>query len=526
MPPSVQSAFRSIAAWANSMDASSAETAKIVRYVQAGTVGAITKQDAQRIAQEQARQVISRTSGQIVRDILENSGTEPPVEMRAPVLFRATGKDAQNQYALWVGAGGITAARAPVGDDTNVSLTLGISASDGSFFFGAEDGGNPGDVAHRQILFDATNNVITFGSSILIRRSEGVLSPLDEIPWDANNYTADNLEADLASGVSTILAGVGGEFVLEASATEGWVLLKHADLQYPTGTTYTGTLRTALGITSNGIFMGYQPKGGGAFVPTVTIDGTTGNATFLGTIAAQSIISVSASVNGTSMGDIRTKALNAVTSTTLAEELSNKLNKSANDILSGQITFTSAGGFKTGTISIDTSGNATGAGIAITSKGIVGRNTSDVTFSINATTGAAIFKGDITGANGTFAGNINTAGTIYAGGAGATWGGDGAVIYGITNGVGTSAVFGNGDTFGRGVTGKGTVIAMFSNGPMQISNSTLVTNLNADYLDGLHASAFFQPTAAASISAGTIGGRAAFWKQYTLFGSTGYMLVS
>lgn len=75
--------------------------------------------------------------------------------------------------------------------------------------------------------------------------------------------------------------------------------------------------------------------------------------------------------------------------------LGDKLNKYAADILYGPIDFTSGGGFKTDNINIDSSGNATGYGVAITSKGLVGRNTSATTFTINASTGDANFAGDI-----------------------------------------------------------------------------------------------------------------------------------
>ena len=47
-----------------------------------------------------------------------------------------------------------------------------------------------------------------------------------------------------------------------------------------------------------------------------------------------------------------------------------------------------------------------GKGVAMTPGGIVGHNGTEVTFAVNATTGNATFKGDITGSNGTFSGTV------------------------------------------------------------------------------------------------------------------------
>ena len=115
-------------------------------------------------------------------------------------------------------------------------------------------------------------------------------------------YTKTNLEATLAAGVANVLAGVGGDYVLEANTTNGWVLLKHKDLVYPTSNVdyLTGNLRTALAITSTGIAMGYQPRVAGAFVPTISLDSTTGVASFSGAVNASSITTTGpATFNGT-----------------------------------------------------------------------------------------------------------------------------------------------------------------------------------------------------------------------------------
>ncbi len=88
-----------------------------------------------------------------------------------------------------------------------------------------------------------------------------------------------------------------------------------------------------------------------------------------------------------------------------------KLNKSASDILSGPIDFTTYGGFKTSGMTIASDGTATGQGVAFTSKGIVGRNSTTTTFTLDSTTGDANFYGNISGGA-----NINISGqAIFSG---------------------------------------------------------------------------------------------------------------
>lgn len=100
-------------------------------------------------------------------------------------------------------------------------------------------------------------------------------------------------------------------------------------------------------------------------------------------------------------------ALSAVSNPTTG--LATKMGNAQKNILTGE------GGLKIGaTIDWDSTGaNATGVGLAITSKGIVGRNSSGVTFTIDATTGDATFSGDISGASGTFSANLNIGGSAF-----------------------------------------------------------------------------------------------------------------
>lgn len=385
----------------------------------------------------------------------------------------------------------------------------------------------------------------------------------------APSYTLDTLTADLKRGAAEVITGaLNGTTIMKLEPAGQYVVFQHKDAVV-LGTTgsYSGTVRTALGITSTGILGGYNRTSDGAWQTTFAIESATGNLTLLGTIRAASVISVDAYLGSTLVSDVVTNSA-AVTT---------KLNKSAADILSGTIEFQSAGGFKTGTISVDGSGNATGAGVAITSKGIVGRTAGATTFTIDATTGAATFKGDITGASGTFTGTVQSAASgnrvilnesssaylkIYDSGGGtifsilgvagqytnATINGASALsALNVTNasGYNGTALTGTSNGTGHGVLGSATStgttrsgvlgisagtgsqapgvfgsssagggggeFGMYSFGRFGISNSTLVTNLNADYLDGNHASAFMTVGSTATDSNALGGFSASSW---------------
>ena len=124
----------------------------------------------------------------------------------------------------------------------------------------------------------------------------------------------------------------------------------------------------------------------------IDLDVVTASTANAAAAAAQSTATAAQSTANTAVSNAATAQS---TADSAVSGLSGKLNKSASDILSGDITFNSAGGFKTGTIAIDGSGNVTGAGVAFTSKGITGRTAGATTFTIESTTGNATFKGDI-----------------------------------------------------------------------------------------------------------------------------------
>ena len=230
------------------------------------------------------------------------------------------------------------------------------------------------------------------------------------------------------------------------------------------------------------------------------------------------------------LGGIANDSANALS------QVSNKLNKASSDVLSGAISVTTSGGFKAGTITWNSVGTVTGgSGVAMTAKGIVGASSGTPTFSIDIN-GNAYYYGTISASQITTgsitAATVDTSSYMRAYGSSPTIvnlgynsfyptvfgdsthptgvgvlgnASSGPGVLGRTTSSGSSGVVGWGmaadanGVYGQSnsSTGAGVRAVNNDNGPalavvgkMTISNSTLVTNLNADMLDGNHASAF------------------------------------
>jgi hypothetical protein len=213
----------------------------------------------------------------------------------------------------------------------------------------------------------------------------------------------------------------------------------------------------------------------------------------------------------------------------LGIDVADKVSKTTSNILTGTIVPQDLGGIKVGTIAWNTSGVVTsGSGIAITENGIVGAKAGVPNFTID-TSGNALFKGDInTDGDAFFAGKnlttvqINVGGTNYfvdyssaayaqtsvagvartgqfgyatSSGSGVNVGvlGFASVLsrsYGVvglsqgTLGVGGFFSSSSASGFGVEVTNTGGGVSLSVNGRMTISDSTLVTNLNAQLWNG------------------------------------------
>ena len=289
--------------------------------------------------------------------------------------------------------------------------------------------------------------------------SGGGMTPEQVATRRPATYTTSDLAADLAAGGATIISGsASGSTRMELDPAGNYVVFKHKDASVGGSTgAYSGTVRTAVGITAAGFLAGYNRTSDGAWQNTIVIDSTTGNVTIQGTLKANSVIEVGALIGagGQTIGTVAGNASAAYAG------LSDKLSKSGGDILSGAITFNSAGGFKTSGITIATDGSSSGTGVAVTSAGIVGRNGSGITFAID-TSGNATFKGDITGASGTFAGNLSTNGYVKANGQISSADGVASIV-GNESGVAGKGVVGYaGNTaFGSGIYGVSPSISAF-----------------------------------------------------------------
>lgn len=280
--------------------------------------------------------------------------------------------------------------------------------------------------------------------------SGGGMTPEQVATRRPATYTTSDLAADLAAGGAAIISGAAsGSTRMELDPAGNYVVFKHKDASVGGSTgAYSGTVRTAVGITAAGFLAGYNRTSDGAWQNTIVIDSTTGNVTIQGTLKANSVIEVGAliGVGGQTIGTVAGNASSAYAG------LSDKLSKSGGDILSGAITFNSAGGFKTSGITIATDGSSSGTGVAVTSAGIVGRNGSGITFAID-TSGNATFKGDISGSSGDFAGNVRTNGYVRANGQLTTADGFASVV-GNESGTAATGLIGYGKgTIGRGVHG-------------------------------------------------------------------------
>lgn len=286
-------------------------------------------------------------------------------------------------------------------------------------------------------------------------------------------YSKEQLELDLASGVASVVAGIGSDYRLNVDTTAAAIVISHKDAVFK-GTATVGSNKPALGITSAGIAMGFNRESDGVWVDTVAI-ASNGTASFAGTVNASGgnivgsinvgdslILSGNGAVrtlgkdtyanttagfwlgrdssvyklnigdassslkwdgsalllNGTAVGTIISGAAAGATSVQPAA-IAGMLKSDTSYVLTGVITPSASGAMRVGTITWNPATGAItgGTGVAVTSQGIVGALAGVETFALTAA-GNARFKGDISGATGTFSGTVSasniTGGTVSA----------------------------------------------------------------------------------------------------------------
>lgn len=273
-----------------------------------------------------------------------------------------------------------------------------------------------------------TDNMLATLSSTTSQAGMSAIAVAARSAAGARPYTAADLSADLASGGALIISGaLNGTTVMELDPSGNYVLFKHR-LANPTASVgaYTGTLRTATGLTAAGFIAGYNRKSDGAWQTSIAIDSSTGNVTIQGTLKAGSVIELGTLVGagGSTIGSIDTKATdalsvaNSATSTASAAnstansaywEAVSKLSPSSSYTLTGTVSLPNSGGIKTGTVTWDTSTGAVtgGSGLVMTGSGIIGAKSGVTTFAVT-NAGDATFSGTISGGA-----NINISGNAY-----------------------------------------------------------------------------------------------------------------
>lgn len=291
LEPAAQSAFRAIAAWANTIgDQGSITQVRQTDVATKQVVQAAVDQAAKK-AVDSVTTTIVRRSSDMVRQVLENSGTQPYIAMNAPVLFQATSTVGAKDYKLFIGAGGLVGGYSAVGSASNTP-TFGIATADGSFFFGEADPTNTLDPAWKQVIFDATNRMVVFGSGITIKRSDGVTTTTLEGVARASEYAAAALAHAIQDNAATILTGT-----ITPQDSGG---IKVGSLTWnSTNGELTGG--SGIAITEYGIV------GAKAGVAKFTIDAS-GNATFGGSLSAATgtFAGSLSAATGTFGGDVTT----------------------------------------------------------------------------------------------------------------------------------------------------------------------------------------------------------------------------
>jgi hypothetical protein len=321
-----------------------------------------------------------------------------------------------------------------------------------------------------------------------------------------------DIQAALDAGVTNILAGVGSNFVLDVSVSDGYAVFRHKDAVF-LGTASAGSNKVGMGLSAGGIAIGYNRSSDGAWQTKITLD-SSGNVSLTGTLTAGSVITNSVTVDGVTLSTIASNASSG-------KSISDALLVSGTSVLKGVLVPTDSGALKTGTITWNaTTGALTGGtGIAMTEFGLIGANSGTSTFSLSATTGALTLLGNITGGSNInisgsakFDGLTSVSGSSYTMSVNESLGQDnGIYVVAKTGGNAAIEAIGSGSSdgvdgttatgfgvsgFATGAAGIGVVAtnsaggtALQIVGKMTISSSTLVTNLNADTVDGVHASA-------------------------------------
>lgn len=259
------------------------------------------------------------------------------------------------------------------------------------------------------------SGTLTAGS-IVLNKNTTLGEMVDDIADSVSSAEFDTfLDASLAAGVGDILAGDGGDFILDVGPAS--IYARHYLFnENGIGSGYTGDLRSGVILTGAGLAMGYNRKSDGVFVPAIAISAA-GDISVQGTIIAGSVIAGSVTVDGTQIVAVRdnaaTGAGHAGTSGNPHNTALTQITGDLDDISDGSTYFRSTatqniGGTRAAnaidasfdyiraisTQKIAVSGTNPASGIIIDNTGLRGYSASTLKFNIS-TTGDAWFAGDI-----------------------------------------------------------------------------------------------------------------------------------
>lgn len=289
---------------------------------------------------------------------------------------------------------------------------------------------------------------ITAESIVLTKdKTLGQIADLADGALPAGDFS-DVLNSTLQSGVDGILAGMTGDYRLTVTGTS--IIASHADINLSgLGSGYSGDIRTGVAITGTGIAMGFNRKSDGAWVNAISI-GATGDVAILGTLSAGSVITSSVTVDGVALSTVSSNAATGSNHaaaignphSTLLTEIAGDLDDLADGSTYFRTTATQVAGATRGYNALDSNydyirglstqrivvseANPTN-GVVIDSSGLRGYSGGVLKFLID-TTGTAVFSGSITGASGTFSGDLNTAGVCKATGSTTSAVGDACIV--------------------------------------------------------------------------------------------------
>ena len=300
-------------------------------------------------------------------------------------------------------AGALTAASATItGAITATSGFIGTAASGFSI--------NSSYIAKGKVSLTDSNSGVYIGADGIALGASSVFKVTNTGVLTATSANITGAITATSGSFTGTVTATSGSFTGTITSTLGTI---GGFTIGPTSLT-AGTGSSAIGMATSGGYAFFAGNATPASAPFRVAP--TGELTATSVTVTGSVTSTSGNIAGTTtVGNGGTSAVTiggAINSSGIISSaaLSNKLDTAAGTIL-GQFALTGSGALQIGTFSSGASGD-----IRITPNGITARNSSGTTtFSLDGTTGNAVFAGQLSGASGTFSGNISGASGTFQG---------------------------------------------------------------------------------------------------------------